>query len=84
MAMPENRDGIAVAVPVESPSRKARYNVTLDVDLVAEIDSVASIRSQFLEDAARARLGLARRSRPEISESMDPKDPSMRLAGTGD
>ena len=59
MADAENNDGIAIAVPLESPARKARYNVTLDVELVAEIDAVTSNRSQFLEEAARARLGMA-------------------------
>ena len=46
----------AISVPV--PGRTARYNVTLDENLVAEIDQRAGRggRSRFLANAARAYL----------------------------
>lgn len=43
-------------VPAPLPGRTARFNITLDENLVAQIDAAASNRSAFLADAARAEL----------------------------
>ncbi|MCW9033507.1 MAG: type II toxin-antitoxin system HicB family antitoxin [Alphaproteobacteria bacterium] len=50
-------DAVLVAlVPVLLPGTKRRYNVTLDEDMVAEIDARTNNRSRFLEQAARQAL----------------------------
>lgn len=43
-------------VPVALPGRTQRFNITLDENLVAQIDRISSNRSAFLADAARAEL----------------------------
>jgi len=43
-------------VPVALPGRAKRINVSLDENLVAEIDALTSNRSRFLAEAARAEL----------------------------
>ncbi len=58
-AIEEIKKGNAVLVtlvPVLLPGHKRRYNVTLDEDMVAEIDARTRNRSQFLEQAARQAL----------------------------
>jgi len=45
-----------VLVPATLPGRTQRFNITMDENLVARIDAVASNRSAFLADAARAEL----------------------------
>ena len=51
---------VMVAVPLISVERKARYNVMLDVDLVAGMDRQAKVagtsRSDFLADAVKDKL----------------------------
>lgn len=49
-----------VMVPVTIPGRSKRINITLDENLIEEIDAISSNRSGFLAEAARekmARLG---------------------------
>ena len=63
---PSSLDGLArdpevdevgrLLVRAEKPGRAVRLNITLDEGLVASIDRVASNRSGFLADAARAAL----------------------------
>ena len=57
MATAANRQAVAFLVdaPTRTP-RPVRVNVMLPADLVTEIDNVATNRSAFLADAARARL----------------------------
>lgn len=43
-------------IGVTLPGRKRRFNVSLDENLVAAIDAIASNRSAFLERAARHEL----------------------------
>ena len=43
-------------VPITLPGRARRINVSLDENLVAEIDALTSNRSRFLAEAARAEL----------------------------
>ena len=54
---PDNRDGVAILVPVEAKARSVRVNVTLPEDALREIDSYAEAhgytRSGFLVLAAR-------------------------------
>ena len=54
---PENRDGVAILVPVEAKSKSVRVNVTLPEDALREIDAYAETlgftRSGFLLTAAR-------------------------------
>jgi len=54
---PENRDGVAILVPVELKSRSVRVNVTLPEDALRAIDSYAErhgyTRSGFLVSAAK-------------------------------
>ncbi len=45
-----------VLVEIPIPGRKKRINVTLDENLISEIDRHAPNRSRFLEDAARGVL----------------------------
>ncbi|HYC06259.1 MAG TPA: type II toxin-antitoxin system HicB family antitoxin [Azospirillaceae bacterium] len=55
----EPDDGPVAAVllvPATLPGRTQRFNVTLDENLVAQIDSLTGNRSAFLADAARAEL----------------------------
>lgn len=64
MADPENRDGVAVLVPLERPKgRVARVNITLEESLLAEIDATAAAsgmtRSGFLAVAAAKAIGAA-------------------------
>jgi len=49
-----------ILVPAERPGRIIRICVTLDEGLVATIDKVASNRSRFLAEAARASLAQSR------------------------
>ncbi|MCW6537209.1 type II toxin-antitoxin system HicB family antitoxin [Sphingomonas lycopersici] len=46
-----------ILVRGERPGRAVRVQVTIDEGLLARIDRVASNRSRFLADAARAALG---------------------------
>lgn len=67
---PSNPDAIAVdddinvamlaLVEVIIPGKKKRYNLTLDEELVRQIDQVAPNRSSFFEEAARVRLASSR------------------------
>ena len=57
MAAPANRGAVAFLADVAARrARGLRINVMLPADLVAAIDSVSANRSQFLAEAARARL----------------------------
>jgi predicted RNase H-like HicB family nuclease len=58
MAVPENRDGVAILVAVKTEARKAvRVNVTLPEDVLEQIDRYAEAhgftRSGFLTKAAK-------------------------------
>jgi predicted RNase H-like HicB family nuclease len=54
---PANRDAVAFLVDVVArPTPSVRINVMLPQDLVAAIDRVATNRSRFLAEAARANL----------------------------
>lgn len=64
MADPQNRDGVAVLVPLKGePPRIVRVNVTMPEDLLAAIDRYAEARgftrSGFLAQAARRALETA-------------------------
>ena len=45
-------------MPVYLPGKARRINITLDENLIEQIDAVASNRSAFLAEAARARLSV--------------------------
>ena len=53
---PEVDEYCRILVRVELPGKAVRLNITMDEGLVAAIDRVASNRSSFLADAARAAL----------------------------
>jgi len=53
---PEVAEVGRLLVRAEKPGRTVRLNITLDEGLVASIDRVATNRSGFLADAARAAL----------------------------
>lgn len=57
MADPENREAIAIVVPVR---KRVRVNITVPVDVLAEIDRYAEghglTRSDFLTQAAKRAL----------------------------
>jgi predicted RNase H-like HicB family nuclease len=58
MANPENRDGVAILVAVNTDAHKAvRVNITLPADVLAQIDKFAEshgyTRSGFLAQAAK-------------------------------
>ena len=57
---PEVNEVGRLLVRAEKPGRAVRINITLDEGLVASIDRVASNRSGFLADAARAALDARR------------------------
>jgi predicted RNase H-like HicB family nuclease len=63
-ADPEVDEYCRILVRVELPGKAVRLNITMDEGLVAAIDRVASNRSSFLAEAARAALA-ARRERTE-------------------
>ncbi len=48
---------LVTLVPVHLPGRSKVISITMDEELVARIDAVASNRSGFLTEAARAQLG---------------------------
>lgn len=48
-------------VEITLPGRAKRINVTLDENLIAEIDSITQNRSRFLAEAARAEVARRRR-----------------------
>ena len=48
---------LVTLVPVHLPGKSRVISITLDEELVARIDAVASNRSGFLAEAARTRLG---------------------------
>ena len=54
-----DRDGaeLVTLVPVHLPGKSRVISITLDEELIARIDAVASNRSGFLAEAARVRLG---------------------------
>jgi len=57
MSDPANRDAVAFLVEVAvRPARAMRINVMLPADVVEAIDRTTRNRSQFLADAARAKL----------------------------
>jgi predicted RNase H-like HicB family nuclease len=61
MADPENRDGVAVLIPLKTTARKAvRLNITLPEDVLTAIDAYAEAhgltRSGFLAQAARRQM----------------------------
>lgn len=47
-------------VPATAPGRTQRFNITMDVNLVSQIDAMSENRSAFLADAARAELARRR------------------------
>ena len=57
MRDPENRDGVAILVPVELKAKSVRVNITLPEDALREIDTYAErhgyTRSGFLASAAK-------------------------------
>ncbi len=56
-----NEDGeVLVLIEVPVPGRKKRINVTLDENLISEIDQHTSNRSRFLEVAAREAMATLR------------------------
>ncbi len=59
-ADPEVEEVARVLVRAERPGKAVRINVTLDEGLIAAIDRVASNRSGFLAEAARAALAARR------------------------
>ena len=54
----EDRDGAALVtlIPAHLPGKSKVISITLDEELIARIDAVATNRSGFLAEAARARL----------------------------
>jgi predicted RNase H-like HicB family nuclease len=61
MSDPENRDGVAVLVPLKGPAPRAvRVNITLPEDVLAKIDAYAERagmnRSGFLAYAAKREM----------------------------
>ncbi len=61
MSEAENRDGVAVLIPVkDEPSRSVRVNITLPEDVLARIDAHAEKagmnRSGFLAYAAKREI----------------------------
>lgn len=61
MADPDNRDGVAVLIPLKTTARKAvRLNITLPEDVLTAIDAYAEAhgltRSGFLAQAARRQM----------------------------
>ncbi len=63
MQDPENRDGVAILVPLDEPTRTVRVNITLPEDTLRAIDAHAEangfMRSGFLAAAARKAIGAA-------------------------
>ena len=57
MADPENRDGVAILVPVAEEVKSVRVSVTFQADVLSQIDSYAEshglTRSGFLASAAK-------------------------------
>lgn len=53
---PEVHVAATMLVAATAPGRRQRINITLDANLIAQIDAVASNRSAFLSEAARAEL----------------------------
>ncbi|MDT3381533.1 type II toxin-antitoxin system HicB family antitoxin [Labrys neptuniae] len=57
MADPENRDGVAILVPVAQEVKSVRVSVTFQADVLSQIDSYAEshglTRSGFLASAAK-------------------------------
>jgi len=60
---PESHVVTKMLIPATAPGRTRRINVTLDANLIAQIDAVASNRSTFLTDAARHELRRLRADR---------------------
>lgn len=61
MAVHENRDGVAVLIPLKTTARKAvRLNITLPEDVLEKIDAYAEAhgltRSGFLAQAAKRQM----------------------------
>ncbi len=61
MSVPDNRDAVAVLVPLKSQAKKAvRLNITLPEDVLEKIDAYAEAhgltRSGFLAQAARRQM----------------------------
>ena len=48
---------LVTLVPVHLPGRSRVISITMDEELIARIDAIATNRSGFLAEAARARLG---------------------------
>lgn len=57
---PEIDEVARIMVRAVLPSRSVRVNVSMEEDLLAEIDAVTSNRSAFLAEAARTELKLRR------------------------
>ncbi len=57
---PEVDEYCRIQVRVELPGKAVRLNITMDEGLVAAIDRVATNRSSFLSEAARAALAARR------------------------
>jgi predicted RNase H-like HicB family nuclease len=59
---PEVEEYCRALVRVELPGKSVRLNITMDEGLVAAIDRVATNRSNFLSEAARAALAVRRQA----------------------
>ncbi|MDP3853605.1 type II toxin-antitoxin system HicB family antitoxin [Phenylobacterium sp.] len=63
MRDPENRDGVAILIPVDAKAKAVRVNVTIPDDALRQIDAYAEAhgytRSGFLVAAARKALEAA-------------------------
>lgn len=80
-------------IPVRGPAKSKRISLTIDEDLLADIDAVADNRSAFLAAAARVALaGEARRSaKRDVTETLEAPEPAPGiywghdlLGGVGD
>ena len=59
---PDGDEYCRIQVRVELPGKAVRLNITMDEGLVAAIDRVATNRSNFLSEAARAALAVRRQA----------------------
>lgn len=62
---PESQVVAKMLVTATAPGRTQRINVTLDANLIAQIDAASSNRSAFLSEAARAELRRRRGARAD-------------------
>jgi len=52
-----NRTGVAILVEAKVKTAPVRVNITIDKDLLHQIDAITHNRSAFLAEAARKALG---------------------------